>query len=213
VTRVKICGLTDTNQARAATEAGADYLGLVFAPSHRRIIPIKAAEIVKSVKQSANPPAVVGVFVNAPVDEVNFIAEACRLDWVQASGDESWEYCRKISRPVIRVIHVFTASTAEDIREEIEKGYRCLPEDRLICLLDTRVKGAYGGTGKTFDWGLAGEVATRYPVIIAGGLTPENVGQLIEKARPWGVDVSSGVETGGQKDVIKIREFIRKVKG
>jgi phosphoribosylanthranilate isomerase len=212
MTRIKICGITEASQALAAAEAGADYLGLVFASSRRRVIPIKAAEIVKAVKGSAAFPAVVGVFVNAPAADVNFIADACRLDWVQISGDESWEYCREIRKPLIRVMHVFSSSTGNDIREEIEKGYRYFPEDRLIYLLDTRVQGAYGGTGQAFDWQLAGEVSAQYPVIIAGGLTPENVGPLIEKARPWGVDVSSGVETGGQKDILKIREFIRKVK-
>jgi phosphoribosylanthranilate isomerase len=213
MTRVKICGITDTLQALAAAEAGADYLGLVFAHSRRRIIPIKAAEIVKAVKQPTSSPAVVGVFVNTPAADVNFIAEACRLDWVQISGDESWEYCREIQKPVIKVIHIFNSSTAVDIREGIKKGYRCLPGDRFICLLDTQIKGSYGGTGQAFDWQLAGEISAQYPVIIAGGLTPDNVGELIAQAHPWGVDVSSGVETGGQKDVLKIREFVRKVKG
>jgi len=213
MTRVKICGITGTSQALAAAEAGADYLGLVFAPGRRQINPQKAAEIVRRVHTLKSPPLMVGVFVNSPVEEVNSLAESCRLDCVQLSGDESWEYCLQIKKPLVRAIHIAGHSAVRDILEEVEKAYRILAGADLICLLDTRVKNAYGGTGQKFDWQLAREVCARFPVMIAGGLAPENLAQLIEEVHPWGVDVSSGVETGGRKDLHKIQDFIAIAKG
>ncbi len=208
MTRVKICGITGTSQALAAAEAGADYLGLVFAPGGRQLNPQKAGEIVRQVQALKSPPLMVGVFVNSPVEEVNILAESCRLDCVQLSGDESWEYCLQIKKPLLRAIHIAGDSTLRDIIEEVEKGHRMFAGADLICLLDTQVKNAYGGTGQKFDWQLAREVCARFPVMIAGGLTPENLAQLIAEVHPWGVDVSSGVETGGQKDIYKIQNFI-----
>ncbi len=212
MTRVKICGLIDIQQASAAAEAGADFLGLVLAPSRRQVLPEKAAEIANAVHRMKSYLPVVGVFVNSPAQEVNRIADLCDLDWVQLSGTETWEYCRNILRPIIKAIHISSQSTSRDVIKYLEEGYRLRSQDRLIGLLDTQVKGYYGGTGQIFDWRLAKEISTIYPVIVAGGLTPDNVGHLIEEVQPWGVDVSSGVETEGKKDIIKIRDFIQKVK-
>lgn len=214
MSRVKICGLTDTQQALVAAEAGADYLGLVLAaPSRRKILPQKAVEIANSVHRLRAHGEMVGVFVNSPAEEVNLLADLCHLDWVQLSGFETWEYCRNILKPIIKAIHISAGAVSKDIIEYLEKGYRLRSEDRLICLLDTQVKGAYGGTGEIFDWQVAKEISAKYPVIVAGGLTPDNVGQLMQEVHPWGVDVSSGVETEGKKDSLKIREFIQRVKG
>ena len=212
--KVKICGLTDVLEAQAAAEAGADYLGLVFAPSRRQISPVKAKEITRAIKQmnlqsSEDRPQVVGVFVNLPVDEVNTLAEFCDLDWVQISGDEPWGYCQEIEKPIIKAIHVSPSGTAYDVLKKIEEGHRSNSGQKLICLLDTQVKESYGGTGLTFKWQLAKEIAEVFPVFVAGGLTPVNLHQLILEAHPWGVDVSSGVETEGKKDIEKIRDFMR----
>ncbi len=212
MTRIKICGLSEVEHALAAGKAGADYLGLVFAPSQRQVSPDKALQIVEAAGGLKNPPVLVGVFVNTPAQEVNRIADYCRLDWVQLSGDETWRYCQKIERPVIKVIHVSADKKVEQILSKIDMGYRLRSESDLICLLDSKVRDTYGGTGQTFNWQLAREVSARFPVIIAGGLNPTNVGQLVKESQPWGVDVSTGIETAGQKDILKIRAFIKAVR-
>lgn len=209
MTRVKICGITEVAHALAAAEAGADFMGLVFAPSKRQVTAKRAREIALAVKGRKSHPSVVGVFVNTPADEVNRIAEYCGLDWVQLSGDEPWEYVTDIERPVIKAVRVRSEQGGQEILASISSGYH---ERGLICLLDCHVEGSYGGTGQTFDWGLARQTSHRFPVIIAGGLSPENVAEAIKLARPWGVDVSSGVETGGVKDIAKIKSFIESVR-
>jgi phosphoribosylanthranilate isomerase len=211
MTRIKICGIGDENHALAAVEAGADFIGLVFAPSKRQVTPIKACEIASAVKKSSDVTKVVGVFVNAPASQVNEIADFCALDWVQLSGDESWEYCREIVEPVIKAIRIGQQSP-EELYAELSAGDELLPSQRFITLLDSQVEGEYGGTGESFNWNLAQQVAKWFPIIIAGGLDPKNVARLIETVRPWGVDVSSGVETGGVKDIAKIRRFVEEVR-
>jgi len=202
----------EAEHAMAAAQAGADFLGMVFAPSRRQITPEKVLPIVEAVRGLSASPIIVGVFADLKAGEVNQIADYCRLDRVQLSGDETWRYCKAIERPVIKVIHVSAGKTAGPILLKIDTGYRVLTGEKLSCLLDSGAGGAYGGTGKTFDWQLAEEVAARFPVIVAGGLTPDNVGQLVREAAPWGVDVSSGVESRGRKDSAKIEAFIRAVR-
>jgi len=208
MTRIKICGIRDKVNALAAVKAGADYIGLVFAPSQRQVTPPNAREIASAVKKSNAATRVVGVFVNAPVFQINEIADFCALDVVQLSGDESWEYCGKIANPVIKAIRVGQQSL-EDLYTELSAASKFFTGHRFITLLDSQVEGKYGGTGESFNWNLAKQIAEKFPVIIAGGLDPKNVARLIETVRPWGVDVSSGVETGGVKDISKINAFIR----
>ena len=211
MTRIKICGLTETEHALAAARAGADFLGLIFAPSRRRLTPEKALKIVEGVDSLPIRPLIVGLFVNELAAEVNRVADFCHLDRVQLSGDESWHYCRDINRLVIKVVHITDDKKTSQVIREIEVGYRLRLKHDPLCLLDAKVGKAYGGSGKTFDWQLAREVAARFPVIIAGGLTTDNVGQLVREVRPWGVDVSSGVENNGRKDTAKIEAFIQAV--
>ena len=212
MTKVKICGIKCKKHALAAAEAGADFVGLVFAPSKRQIDTAQAREIVDVVKGCITTPLLVGVFVNTKASEVNEIADFCGLDWVQLSGDESWEYCREINRPIIKAVRVGEHKGSREIISELEAGIGQLGEKRYLLLLDSEVKDKYGGTGMAFDWRLAHAVAERFPVIVAGGLTPENVAEAIKTVSPWGVDVSSGVEVEGTKDVAKIKAFIAAVR-
>jgi len=212
MTRVKICGIKDKEHALAAVEAGADFIGLVFAPSPRQVEPDDALEIARAVKDASDTVEVVGVFVNMPPQQVNLIATIHSLDRIQLSGNEPWEYCRLMAKPIIKAVHIPPEKSAEEVLPYLEEGEKMLTEIEHIYLLDTQVAGRYGGTGKTFPWELARQAAQRYPVIIAGGLDPDNVAQAIEAAAPWGVDVSSGVETGGVKDTAKIKAFIEAVR-
>jgi phosphoribosylanthranilate isomerase len=212
MTRVKICGIKQKAHALTIIKAGADFIGLVFTQSQRQVTLPQAQDIVGAVKRCSEATEVVGVFVNMPADEVNRIANSCNLDWVQLSGDEPWEYCHQITKPLIKVVRIKERQHPEEICADLASGARVLASQRYIYLLDSQVKGKYGGTGMTFDWNLARQVAEHFPVIIAGGLTPENVAQAIKMVTPWGVDVSSGVEVGGIKDIAKIRTFIEAVR-
>ena len=198
--KVKICGLTDVNTALAAVEAGADALGFVFAPSRRRVHPKTAREIIAQL-----PPLVarVGVFVNSPVAEVEDIAGYCGLTVVQLSGDEPPDYTLNISLPVIRTIRVGYGKTAADLNNFVADAF----------LFDTYCEKNYGGTGKTFDWSLLENVRCPKPMLLAGGLNPLNISEAVRKVKPYAVDVSGGVETDGQKDVQKIKQFISLAKG
>ena len=207
MTRVKICGITERAHALAVAEAGADFLGLVFAPGKRQLAPEEARRIAEAVRKANNAIEIVGVFVNTPSSEVNQTAAFCRLDLIQLSGDESWEYCREITLPIIKAFRV-SRQRPEEICAELSAGARTLSPKRFIALLDSQVKGRYGGTGMRFNWRIAQQVALRFPTIIAGGLEPDNVAEAIKTVAPWGVDVSSGVEVRGVKDVAKIRAFI-----
>ncbi len=212
MTKVKICGISDMEHALAAAKAGADFIGLVFAQSSRQIAVDTALRITGELLRLSPRPEIAGVFVNAPVEEVNRIAGYVRLDRVQLSGDETWEYCSRIIKPVIKAVHVSEHTGTQEMINYIDEGYRVIGRQRLVFLLDTKTDEAYGGTGVTFDWSRAKEVSAKYHVIVAGGLNGDNVKELIDDVRPWGVDVSSGVETDGMKDTGRIEAFIRAVR-
>jgi phosphoribosylanthranilate isomerase len=210
VTRVKICGITEVAYARAAIEAGADLIGVVLAPSPRRVSYEQARRIAEEVKKHNLP--VVGVFVNTPAAEVNRAAADGKLDLVQLSGDESWEYCREIERPLIKTVHIMPGWDEARLLSYLEEGQRALGSRSPLYLLDSFAEDSYGGTGRAFAWGIARRAVENFPVVIAGGLSPENVGEVVKDLKPWGVDVSSGVESGGVKDVKKIKAFIQAVR-
>lgn len=212
MTKIKIDGIKTEEQAIGAAGAGADFIGMVFALSPRQITASKAEKIVAALKDSGAKTEVVGVFVNVRPGTVKRTAERCRLDWVQLSGDEPWEYCLELDRPVIKVMRVSRNQRAEQFIKDLEYGTKLLKKQKHIFGLDANVRGKYGGTGRKFDWKLAVPIARKFPVIIAGGLTPENVGEAIKVISPWGVDVSSGVETKGVKDLDKIKRFIEAVR-
>ncbi|MFC1901073.1 phosphoribosylanthranilate isomerase [Chloroflexota bacterium] len=212
--KVKICGLMEVEHALAAAEAGADFVSMVVAaPGRHRVTIERAREISDTVHNLDNPPEVIGIFLNIPAVEVNRIAGECGLDRVQLSNGEEWAYCLEIEKPVIKVVHMTERKKASEIITEIEEGYKIVLGKDVIYLLDTQVGNVFGGTGQTFDWEMSKEAAEKFDVMVAGGLTPENVGQLIREVNPWGVDVSSGIETNGIKDIKKIQDFIDNAKG
>jgi phosphoribosylanthranilate isomerase len=211
MTLIKICGITSAQDALEIAGLRVDMLCLVFAESSRRVSSETASEITAALRALDSCPAVAGVFVNEDPQTINKIAQECRLDIVQLSGDESWDSCREIAYPVIMAVHITPSMQAGDIIEHIKQGMEQAKRP-LLCLLDSREGHKYGGTGRSFSREIAGEVSAAFPVIIAGGLSPENVGGLVGRVRPLGVDVSSGVETGGRKDMAKIRSLIKIVR-
>jgi len=201
--RVKICGVAAPEVARAAAAAGADAVGLVFAESRRRVTVAQAEQVA-----AALPPfvAAVGVFVDAPVEEVLALAHGIPLDVVQLHGEEPPEEVAALRAQGLRVVKALRVGDRFDAKE-LER-YRAA----TAVLLDTRTAGAAGGTGRSFDWVLARGLSERMSVILSGGLTPENVTEALEVVRPYAVDVSSGVETDGRKDPEKIHAFIEAVR-
>jgi len=199
MTFIKICGITNIEDAYVALDMGADALGFVFAESPRKISPKTAQEIIS---QLPSDRLYIGVFVNHSQEEMVEIKEYCGLDTVQVHGD------------ITNVDQI-----TKDIR--IIKGFRVKPDNpipqviapNIIMLLDTYSKSSHGGTGKTFNWQKAIQIASQQPIFLAGGLTPDNVALAIETVRPFAVDVSSGVEKSkGLKDHKKICSFIEKVR-
>ena len=215
MTEFKICGLRTLPDALAAADAGAALLGFVFVEGVRRRIEVELArDIITEVRQEwgADCPRIVGLFANQPLGDVNGVARACGLDAAQLCGDEPPEYWDGVDAGVIRQVKVDDAlpratAVADALREVEQVAAR-----GHMTLLDKRVRGALGGTGHTFDWGIAAEIARRHPIFLAGGLDPGNVARAIVAVAPRGVDVSSGVETGGVKDADKIAAFGEAVK-
>lgn len=213
MTRVKICGITNIEDALLAVELGAHALGFVFAESPRRVTPDRALDIIYEL-----PPFVttVGVFVNHPADDVQRIAQYCGLSAVQLHGDETIEYCRQLQ---IQAIKAFRMRNYTEIEEwlfkenEYEASTLLEPSKNVTAyLVDAYAKGQYGGTGLHLNWELVRDLRSRKPLILAGGLDPKNVALAIKVVKPYAVDVSSGVELQpGKKDKYKLREFMKVV--
>lgn len=202
---IKLCGLTTPEQAVLAGELGAQAFGLVFANSRRRVTPEQATRIAAASRGAGHPKAV-GVFVNEKVASIATIARSVGLDAVQLSGDETPEDCEAAGTltglPIIKALRLYTEADLDALEAFALAG--------ATILLDTpALDGAYGGTGTTGNWNLAHEAARRWPIILSGGLTPENVTNAIRSVQARGVDVSSGIETGGVKDAEKMRAFVR----
>jgi phosphoribosylanthranilate isomerase len=241
--RVKICGVRTPDTALAAADAGADFIGLMFAEgSRRKVDPSDAYDIVHALGtplgefEQVSPPSMyrtdstdvrawyehgasalerllerkrpltVGVFANNDPDEINELVDECGIDLIQLSGGEPWGHCLLAARQVLKVVHVNDTDDAASTLARIETG------SALAVMLDRASAGSLGGTGVTINWQVAAGVAAQAPVWLQGGLSPENVAEAIRVVRPWGVDVSSGVETDGAKDVAKIRAFVAAAK-
>ena len=204
MTRIKFCGLTDPEQAQKIAEMGAHAIGMVFAKSPRKVSIDQAKAITNSL-----PPFVqsIGVFVNESIENIKKIVDLCGLDLVQLHGEEAPEVCKALYP---RSIKVWRIKTIEDIE-------KLIPYEKYVrgFLLDAYSEKAYGGTGLTFDWRIAVEARKRLsrPVILAGGLNPENSREAIELVQPWGIDISSGVEISpGKKDLKKVSALFNSLK-
>ena len=201
--KVKICGITNTPDAMAAAEAGADVLGFMFHEQSPRFVGIgEAAEIIRQL-----PPHVLkaGVFVNAPEDFVTEAIQECGLNLLQFHGEETPEYCLQFGRLSIKAFRIRDTASLERLGAYKTDAF----------LLDAYSPSQRGGTGETFNWALAAD-AQKFgrPIFLAGGLKPENVAEAILRVRPYGVDVSSGVEKAkGVKDHAKVKAFIEAAKG
>lgn len=202
---VKICSLREPHQAEFAVAAGADAIGLIFAEARRRVTVERAVDIVRELRRldGAGRMLVVGVFVDQAVDDVNRIADHVELDVVQLHGAEIPQYVALAERPVIKLVR----PEPKDVGRSTS-AYGQLSVPPVAYLMDGVSSAAVGGTGERADWLVAGQLAESTRLILAGGLTPENVGDAILSVRPFGVDVTSGVETDGVKDRVKVIAFV-----
>ena len=197
--KVKICGIRTIEDAKFAEANGADFIGFVFAPSKRRVSIEEAAEIVSHLSEESK---IVGVFVNESLDNMIRIAKAVQLDYIQLHGNELPLIAKELPYPVIKAFSI------DKTEPEIIKHYPC-----EYLLLDSPGTTYEGGSGKTFDWSKLDKLDfNKNKLFLAGGLTPENVSKAVKTTQPIGVDVSSGVESAGNKDQTKIKQFIYNAK-
>lgn len=222
---VKICGVRRLADARVAADAGADYIGIVFVPGRRRRLePAAARRITDGLRardgidrpDGRRRPQVVGLFGDQPLPDVLDTIAAAGLDGVQLCGAESVDYCQQVQQAgaaVIKVLHIADAAGADPAAAAIDidavsQSIDAYAAAGCTITLDRQVAGLHGGTGQSFDWRIAARLSERHQFMLAGGLTPDNVAYAVKSAHPWGVDVSSGVETDGVQDPDQIRRFI-----
>ncbi|WP_432407412.1 phosphoribosylanthranilate isomerase [Wukongibacter sp. M2B1] len=199
MTKVKVCGLKRKEDIFYANELKPDYVGFVFAKSKRQIDMYKAKKLIDYLDSSIKT---VGVFLNTPIYKVKEISSFCNLDILQLHGDETPEYCSVFDKELWKAFRVKNRDSLKELDQYYTNGY----------LLDTYVKGTYGGTGEAFNWDLASEVSKKKFIILAGGLLEDNIDMAIDSVKPNIVDVSSGVETNGFKDFSKMKKFIERVR-
>jgi len=206
--RVKICGITRPDDATGAVELGVDLIGLNFwPPSKRYVEPGRARELADAVRGQVET---VGVFVDAEPDAIREIVETIGLDWVQLHGTESAEVVTDLTG--LRIIQAFGIRDAASVDAVAAHLTRCrdLGGEPDVVLFDTHAAGQPGGTGRAFRWDLLQGRDWPHPVLLAGGLNPDNVVEAVRTVRPWGVDVAGGVESApGLKDVEKMAAFVR----
>lgn len=205
---VKICGITTLEDALVAVEAGAQMLGFNFYPASPRYI---RPEVCRQIMEALRGSSVVGVgvFVNADVEEIRRVLQMCRLDLAQLSGDEPPEHLRELGGCAYKALRPAT-------EQALETALQHYPPRREppAFLLDAYHPAHYGGSGQRVPLDLAAGLARRFPILLAGGLKPENVASVVESVRPYGVDVASGVESApGKKDAERLRAFIRAARG
>jgi phosphoribosylanthranilate isomerase len=202
MTKIKICGIKTVDDALAAMDAGADLIGFNFYPRSPRSIDVGQCRDIMSVMRKYSQITYVGVFVNASAEEVRATLETAALTLAQLHGDETSEMVRSLDGKGFKAFRGVPQSLDGFARN-----------DAPALLVDASVRGAYGGTGDIADWSAAAALAQYHPLLLAGGLTPENVAAAVRQVRPWGVDVASGVESApGVKDPVKMKAFVQAVK-
>jgi phosphoribosylanthranilate isomerase len=229
MTKIKICGIKTLSDALAAIEAGADMLGFNFYPkSPRYLTPEACAEIISQLPPSpagrgaggeGKIVTLVGVLVNSSADEIRAILETAHLHLAQLHGDEPPELLAELQPHAFKAIRLPSSVSVRDSATESVAQSASIREsatksaDQPTLLLDSSAPGLYGGSGLTTDWDAAAQIASQYPILLAGGLTPENVAEAIARVQPWGVDVASGVEAiPGVKDPDKMKAFVKAVR-
>ncbi len=201
--RVKICGITNVSDARAAETAGADAVGFVFAKSPRQVTPEKAVLIIRALGPWI---AKVGVFVHADFQTILRTVRHCGLTAVQLHGDEPDALARRLRKEGVTVIRAVRVGGALDRRQILKWSADAY-------LFDTRSQTVFGGTGRRFDWALLKKFKAKKPIIVSGGLNPGNVRLAVKTLKPYGVDTSSGVERSpGKKDPVKLKKFVHRAK-
>ncbi len=203
MTKIKICGIKTVEDALAAMDAGADLIGFNFYRKSPRYIDVGQCRDIMAVMRKYSQIAYVGVFVNASAQEVRATLETAALTLAQLHGDETSQLVQSLDGKAFKAFRGIPQSVNGFARHEAP-----------ALLVDASVKGVYGGTGETADWSAAAILAQQYLLLLAGGLTPENVAVAVRKVRPWGVDVASGVESApGKKDPARMKAFVQAVKG
>lgn len=200
-TKVKICGIKTKEEIEIINRYPLDYIGFIFAPSKRQVSIEKAEQLRKQVKKDIK---VVGVFVNESLEKVNKAISRCNLEVVQLHGDETVDYCQKVNAPVWKSIRVKDEDSLIMINQYSQVVERIL--------LDTYSEQAKGGTGKTFDWQIVRGISDKQAIVLAGGLTSENILEAIKVVKPQVVDLNSGVETNLIKDEVKINKVFSALK-
>lgn len=203
MTKIKICGIKTVKDALAAVEAGADLIGFNFYPKSPRYIDVGICRDIMSVMRRYGHATYVGVFVNASVEEIYATIETCGLGLAQLHGDETPEMLSALNGKAFKAFRGVA---------DVEADKRMIASGEPAFLVDAAVKGVYGGSGVTADWSAAAKLSKKYPLLLAGGLTPENVADAVRQVQPWGVDVASGVESEpGKKDANKMKAFVRAI--
>jgi phosphoribosylanthranilate isomerase len=205
MTKIKICGIKNVTDALAAMDAGADLIGFNFYPKSPRYIEVGKCRDIMAVMRNYGHIKYVGVFVNASVEKIRATMETCGLSLAQLHGDETPEMVTAFNGKAFKAIRLSASTSVHPFAKQ--------SVDSPALLVDTAVKGVYGGSGVTADWTAAAELAKKYPLLLAGGLTPENVADAVRQVKPWGVDTASGVESApGEKDAAKMIQFVKEVK-
>lgn len=218
MTKIKICGITNLSDAIAAAEAGAELLGFNFYPkSPRYITPAACREVTSVLRQKYPRLTLVGVFVNSSVAEIRAILANCHLHLAQLHGDETPDMLPELGNSAFKAIRLSAPQSNQSPAHSLDPFTSIYPflqsapasATQPALLVDAAVQGMYGGSGMVTDWSAAAELSKQIPLLLAGGLTPENVAAAVRQVHPWGVDVASGVEISpGKKDPVRMKKFI-----